>query len=79
MMASCGSKHTVALDTEGKLWYFGCKSSVGIEDMENEKQLSPASMEIPKKIMEPFKFVSAGEEHNLAVTSSGKIYGFGKN
>jgi alpha-tubulin suppressor-like RCC1 family protein len=28
---------------------------------------------------EPFKFISSGEEHNLAVTVSGKVFGFGRN
>lgn len=37
ILASCGSKHTIALDTLGKLWYFGCKGSVGIEDLEIDK------------------------------------------
>jgi alpha-tubulin suppressor-like RCC1 family protein len=32
IMASCGSKHTLALDTSGDLWFFGSKQSVGIDD-----------------------------------------------
>jgi alpha-tubulin suppressor-like RCC1 family protein len=33
IMASCGSKHTLALDANGQIWYFGNKMSVGIEDL----------------------------------------------
>lgn len=78
-MASCGYRHTVALDTTGNIWYFGSKSSVGIEDLDEDKQFQPSKLDLPETINEPIKFISAGEEHNLAITQSGIVYGFGKN
>ena len=36
IMASCGAKHTIALDTAGKIWYFGKKDSVGVEAFNDE-------------------------------------------
>ena len=41
---------------------------MGIEDFVDEKQLVPVKLELPAKIQEPIKFISSGEEHNLAVT-----------
>jgi alpha-tubulin suppressor-like RCC1 family protein len=31
---AAGPKHTLCIDTEGNLWYFGNKESVGIESIE---------------------------------------------
>ena len=78
MMASCGNKHTVVLDISGNVWYFGSKSSVGISD-DNENQKVPSKLDLPDYINDPIKFISSGEEHNLAITTKGVIYGFGKN
>ena len=33
----------------------------------------------PNYKQEPFKFVACGDDHNFAVTITGKIYGFGVN
>ncbi len=79
MMASCGSKHTIALDTDGQIWFFGHKLSVGIEDYSDEKQSIPVRLEIPPHINEPIKFISTGDDHNLAITLSGEVFGFGRN
>lgn len=80
IQAACGSKHTIALDTDGHIWFFGYKPSVGIEDFQEEKQFVPARLETPQKMLqEPFKFIASGEEHNLAITHSGQVLGFGRN
>lgn len=84
-MATCGSKHTLAIDTTGQLWYFGLKSSVGIapdikwsgQDPNEGKQMTPIKLET--HTYEPFKYISSGDDHNLAITQSGKLYGFGRN
>lgn len=68
IMAACGAKHTIALDTNGQIWFFGHKQSIGIEDFEEEKQFTPIRLELPSKIQEPIKFIAAGEDHNLAIT-----------
>jgi alpha-tubulin suppressor-like RCC1 family protein len=42
IMASCGAKHTMALDSNGNLWFFGHKLAIGIssnESSQSEKQL----------------------------------------
>lgn len=79
IMAACGSRHTIGLDTRGQIWFFGQKPSVGIEDLSEDKQFTPVKLEIPPHIRENFKFISTGEDHNLAISESGIVYGFGKN
>lgn len=34
---AAGPKHTLCIDTDGNLWYFGCKESVGIESKERNQ------------------------------------------
>lgn len=29
VMAACGAKHSIGLDTNGEIWYWGAKSSMG--------------------------------------------------
>lgn len=80
IMATCGSKHTIALDESGNIWFFGNKNSVGIVELEEEeKQFKPVRLETPSYIKEKFKYIASSEEHILAVTVSGTVYGFGKN
>ena len=75
----------MAIDTQGGLWFFGQKSSVGLKSddifEENlDKQLQPIKLEWPPNLKhEPFKFVTCGVDHNFAITLSDKIYGFGLN
>ena len=77
IMATCGGKHTIALDENGQIWFWGNKNSVGIEDLQEDKQFRPSKLDTHVK--EPFKYIASSEEHNLAVTASGMVYGFGKN
>jgi alpha-tubulin suppressor-like RCC1 family protein len=30
--AAAGSKHTICIDVEGQIWFFGNKLSVGVKD-----------------------------------------------
>lgn len=79
IMASCGSKHTLALDTSGKLWFFGLKSSIGISS-KDDKQLVPMLLEAPGPLKkENFKFIASGDDFNLAVSTTGQGYGLGRN
>ena len=51
IQASCGTKHTIALDTNGYIWFFGLKTSVGKTcNKTEEKQLTPIELEIPDSI-----------------------------
>jgi len=76
-MVSCGSKHTVFLDYFGNVWFWGKKSGVGIEDINNEYQ------KIPKLLLTPREWgkilhVSSYHNKNLAVTDEGAIIYFGE-
>ena len=41
VFASASLRHTLALDTEGQLWFFGEKESVGITDRKHKYQFAP--------------------------------------
>ena len=79
-MASCGAKHTIALDTSGKLWYSGKKDNVGVEDSTEEpNQYVPKYLDVRGLLDNSFKYITSGEEHNFAIANNGRVYGFGKN
>lgn len=77
MITQWGSKHTLALDRHGNLWYWGSKSSVGIEDIEHEHQKVPAVL-LSADEVEPIVNISVRHDQNLAVTATGRIIGFGE-
>ena len=76
-MVSWGSKHTIFLDYLGNVWFWGKKSGVGIEDINNEYQT------IPKLLLSPRDWgrilhVSSYHNKNLAVTDEGSVIYFGE-
>lgn len=76
-MVSCGSKHTLFLDYFGNIWFWGKKSGVGIEDINNEYQ------KVPKVLLTPREWgkvlhISSYHNKNLAVTDEGNIIYFGE-
>lgn len=79
MMTSCGSKHTLVLDSTGQLWYFGLVASLGLIEKE-EKQMVITKLDMPGNIkQEPIVYISTKDEQNLALSVSGKIVMFGKD
>ena len=76
-MTKCGIKHTLALDNDGNIWYWGCKSSVGIDDVKHEHQKTPALL---IKSSNKIRFVNISVRHNLnhAITVKGQIIEFGQ-
>jgi len=72
---SCGGDHTILLDTTGSLWSFGSN---------NDGQLGRASAltfcNTPMSILgidDEIKSISAGGDHSLVLTTTGKVYSFG--
>jgi len=79
MMAAGGDKHTMFLDSTGQLWFSGQKQSIGVEDIVEEKQLTPTPLVNPNEPDLRFRFIAAGEDHTLAVATDGRVFGFGRN
>ena len=77
VLVTCGTSHTLFLDTKGEIWFSGSKNSVGITKYEYEDQIVPIKMET--YLGEKIKFIASGNNHNLALTEGGSIYGFGRN
>ena len=75
---ACGSKHTIALDYEGNVWFWGSKRAIGQLDFVNENQLEPILILGPQE-GGPFKFVAAGANHNMVISKKGEVFGFGGN
>ena len=83
-LISLGAQHTLCLSNQGKLFSFGWNnySQCGIKN----KNISNIQLEINKieelnelKLGQKICDISAGEDHSLIVTESGRIYGFGLN
>lgn len=80
-MATCGDNYTLLLDSEGNIWFSGQLQGIGLDEADNEKRaefcmLSSLSKKMPS---EPMLYIASGTNHNLCLSGTGKIYGFGKN
>jgi hypothetical protein len=79
VMAACGAKHTIGLDTNGEIWYWGAMSSIGLPNNVSDKQLVPIMLEVPEHLkLEKFVFVASGDEYSLAISQTNKVYCFGR-
>ena len=70
---SAAAKHNLCVDTDGALWYFGEKQSVGIKDKKDKYQFAPtqlrATLDPRRPYMETaFRAVAAGVDNNVVVT-----------
>jgi alpha-tubulin suppressor-like RCC1 family protein len=86
-----GKDHFIALDKNGKLYSMGDDSfgQLGLENFTHERESQmriygnfierrerlPRQIDIPEKIVK----VVCGENHTLALSASGRVYGFGYN
>lgn len=80
-MITCGEKHTLLLDGEGNIWFAGQLLAVGLDAADNEKRsefvmLSSLSKQVPTEAM---LYIASGQNHNLSLSGTNKIYAFGKN
>ena len=81
VMATCGDSHTLLLDGNGNIWMSGLLSSIGVELVEADRRntfaiLSTVTKNVPE---ERFIYIATGQNHNLALSSSSKVYAFGHN
>jgi len=70
-----GGMHSVALDTEGQVWTFGCndEGSLGRLTADEDECFVPGKVSIPGKVVA----ISAGDSHTAALTEDGEVYGWG--
>jgi len=70
---SAGWGHTLAIDTNGDVWGFGCNLYGQVSNTPNH--MKPYKFQDLKNIVE----VSAGYRHSLALNRDGKVFGWGYN
>eukprot|EP00753_Platysulcus_tardus_P022526 PLAT9738.1.p1 GENE.PLAT9738.1~~PLAT9738.1.p1 ORF type:complete len:426 (+),score=186.57 PLAT9738.1:38-1315(+) len=74
---SCGDKHTVACDTEGRTWAWGCGEWGRLGDGRNKDALLPVEVEPLSDVK--VTQVSCGQNFSMALSEDGNVYVWGKN
>lgn len=78
VQVSCGSTHTVALDSEGFVWSWG-KGEYGRLGLGSSSDSSGPELVELLADLESVVQVAASGSFTLALTSTGQVYGWGKN
>ncbi|XP_038217068.1 regulator of chromosome condensation isoform X2 [Zerene cesonia] len=73
--ACAGGMHTVALDTDGKVWTFGCndEGALGRPTANEQEEGTPGPVKLPA----PAVKISAGDSHSAALLENGDVYAWG--
>ena len=74
-MIAAGSKHSLAIKTDGTLWSWGLNSDGQVGNGNNLNQLTPQMLGDGKN----WKAISAGQFHSLAVRTDGTLWIWGRN
>ena len=84
MQISAGTWHSLAVDTNGRIWAWGWNQYGQLGNSTNSGQTSPNPA--PMQVAYPYSAgaveaiqVSAGDEHSLAVDSNGNVWAWGLN
>ena len=84
MQVSAGTWHSLAVDTNGRIWTWGWNQYGQLGNSTNSGQTSPNPT--PMQVDYPYSAgaveaiqVSAGDEHSLAVDSRGNVWAWGLN
>lgn len=80
-MITCGERHTLLLDRDGNIWFAGQLIASGLEAPDNDKRsefamLSSLSKKVPNEAM---LYIASGQNHNLSLSGTNKVYAFGRN
>lgn len=70
-----GGMHTIALDSSGKVWTFGCndEGALGRTTTEDSEEGAPRAVSLPA----PAIAISAGDSHSAALLKNGDVYAWG--
>lgn len=73
--ACAGGMHTVALDSDGTVWTFGCndEGALGRTTSGESDEFNPGKVELPL----PAVAISAGDSHTAALLNNGDVYVWG--
>ncbi|WP_347273655.1 cell wall anchor protein [Candidatus Kuenenia sp.] len=74
---SGGWSHTLALDSEGKLWAWGYNEDGQLGDGTNDNQTTPVAVQI--NALTTITSVDCGGDHSLALDSLGRVWAWGYN
>jgi len=74
-MISAGGCHSLAIDSDGKVWAWGDNGYGQYGDGTTDSSMSP----VQESILENITAVSAGDLHSLAVDSDGRLWAWGCN
>ena len=72
-----GGSHSLALTSQGQVLAWGNNGSWQLGDSTSTNRTSPAMVPLPASVI--IKSIAAGQDHSLALTSDGKIYGWGSS
>jgi len=72
---AAGGMHTAVLDSEGRVWTFGCndEGSLGRLVDEEGECFKPEKVELPGKIVQ----ISSGDSHTAALSETGQVFIWG--
>ena len=83
--ASAGARHTLCIDSEGRLFYFGSKEAVGIPGKDSQMQFYPVRL-LPKdqerqaQAARGFVYCSASSGKNLVIAAADRsMFEFGRD
>ncbi|CEG37205.1 FOG: RCC1 domain [Plasmopara halstedii] len=73
---AAGGMHSLALDSDGRVWAWGCNAYGQLGIGVREKQLTtPALVEMPANVQA--QSIAAGWAHNAIISTSGEVFTFG--
>jgi len=72
---AAGGMHTAVLDSNGKVWTFGCndEGSLGRHIEEEEDSFLPGEVTLPSKAV----MICCGDSHTAALTQEGEVWAWG--
>ncbi|KAL0860080.1 hypothetical protein ABMA27_010395 [Loxostege sticticalis] len=70
-----GGMHTIALDSDGKVWTFGCndEGALGRPTSGEKDEGTPRTVALPSKAVA----IAAGDSHSAALLDNGDVYAWG--
>ncbi|XP_053620968.1 regulator of chromosome condensation isoform X2 [Plodia interpunctella] len=70
-----GGMHTIALDSDGKVWTFGCndEGALGRATSSDKDEATPKKVSLPSRVVA----VTAGDSHSAALLDNGDVYAWG--